>query len=119
MAAPTLRERIDLGTVLKVSLVVVLVLTAAWFLNTLTQPTPEEGSIAAMEENPDQYVGERVAMYGEVVETTEDEYIFSDETSEIAVITDNPPENPDSIGMIQGDVERRNGEIVIVETNRH
>lgn len=118
----SLRERLDRATVLKIALVGFVVLALGWIgyaaMQSMTHPAAEEGSIAVIEENPDQYLGERVSLNGEIKETTENGYVFSDGTGTITVITDTPPDNPESVSMVTGDVERRNGEIVLIEQTR-
>jgi uncharacterized protein YdeI (BOF family) len=118
----SLRERLDRATVLKVALAAFVVLALGWIgyavIQSMTHPAAEEGSIAAIRENPDQYLGERVSLNGEIVETTENGYVFSDGTGKITVITNTRPDNPESVGMVTDDVERRNDEIVLVEQTR-
>jgi uncharacterized protein YdeI (BOF family) len=118
----SLRERLDRATVLKVALAAFVVLALSWIgyatIQSMTHPAAEEGSIAAIKENPDQYLGERVSLNGEIEETTENGYVFSDGTGTITVSTDNPPDNPGSVDMVTGDVERRSNEIVLIETTR-
>jgi len=114
----TLRDRLDTGTIIKVSLAVFLVLAAGWFAYALTRPAPTEGSVSDVKQNPDQYVGETVSLQGEVVRTTDNGYVYSDGTGEIRVISENPPQESASVGMVQGTVERRNDELVIVEKTR-
>lgn len=118
----SLRERLNRATVLKIALAAFVVLALGWIgyavIQSTTHPAAEEGSITAIKENPDQYLGKRVSLNGESKETTENGYVFSDGTGTITVIADTLPDNPESVSMVTGDIERRNGEIVLVETTR-
>lgn len=118
----SLRERLGRATVLKVGLAAFVVLGLGWIgyatMQSMSHPAAEEGSVAAIKQNPDRYLGTRVSLSGDIVETTENGYVFSDGTGKITVITDTPPDDPESVNMVQGVVERRHGELVLVEKTR-